>query len=214
MQKSSFSLSSAWIIWGAPAGRLCVHYLHIQPYKNVFFSRVHVFKKQIHQMGSILLWNISESPLIYSDREAETERRLAHLTPEKGCDTLKTTQDRNKRCSLLWVCSGVLTEHSAKRSSSSWILSDKIFTSLHGKLLNLKDSIKESPWNNLLQSTCISPIFYWPYMSVTWKMGPYPFLPAVCTSLWMICSEVFNDARLWGGRVLCTFQEWRSLKLL
>lgn len=70
LQKSSDFLSSAWIVWCVPT-RLCVHYLHIQPYKKMYFSCVHVFKKQIHQIGSILLWNISESPLIYSDREAE-----------------------------------------------------------------------------------------------------------------------------------------------
>lgn len=215
MQNSSVPLSSAWIIWGAPTGRLCVHYLHIQPYKNLYFSRVHVFKKQIHQIGSILLWNVSQSPLIYSDREAETERRLAHLTPEKGCDTLKQQRIKNKGCALLWVCSGVLTEHSAKRSRSSWILSDKIFNSLHGKLLNLKDSIKESPQNNLLQSTCVNPFFYRPYMSVTKRNFIHLYWRSVQVCGWSAqrCSMMLDCISLWGSRD-GFYVERRSLKLL
>lgn len=72
MKKSRLCPSSALIVWRAPTW-LCIHYLQIQPYKNLYFSCVHVFKKQIQQIGSSLLWNISESTLIRSDREAERQ---------------------------------------------------------------------------------------------------------------------------------------------
>lgn len=60
------------------AHRRCdVYIIYIYNRTKICVPLVYMYPKktpQIHQIGSILLWNICESPLIYSDRECERQR--------------------------------------------------------------------------------------------------------------------------------------------